>query len=86
MRKIAVLVGFAGLAAMALAAVPLAGTAAQIRPCGPGEVKTLVREAGSCLGDYRKRVANEPIAFCTRTRVVCEKAPPGDAPAATDKR
>ncbi len=40
-------------------------------PCVPGSVKKVVREAGSCLGDYKKRVANEPIAFCVSTRIAC---------------
>jgi hypothetical protein len=48
-------------------------------PCAPGFVKKIVREAESCLGDYSKRVANEPIAFCVRTRTSCVRAADGGA-------
>ncbi len=41
-------------------------------PCPPGQAKKIIQEAGSCLGDYKNRKANEPIAFCVRTRTVCE--------------
>jgi hypothetical protein len=48
-------------------------------PCAPGSVKKIVREADSCLGDYSKRVANEPIAFCVRSRTSCVRAADGGA-------
>ena len=43
-----------------------------IAPCPAGQMKKTVTEASSCLGDYKNRKANEPIAFCVRTRTVCE--------------
>jgi hypothetical protein len=87
----AVLAAVVGATAIiGFAVMSLAAAVEQIaEPCQPGHVKTVVREAGSCLGDYKKRVANEPIAFCTIKREVCVPAaakPPVDAtvPAATE--
>jgi hypothetical protein len=45
--------------------------AVALLPCPAGHVRTSIQEAGSCLGDYRNRKANEPIAFCVRTRSAC---------------
>ena len=82
MRGLAAIVGAAALAGFAM--VSLAAAVERLaEPCQPGFVKKVVREAGSCLGDYRKRVANEPIAFCTVKREVCVRAaakPAADVP------
>jgi hypothetical protein len=85
MRTLATLVGAATVAGGALLTFALAVERAP-EPCKPGHVRAIVQEAGSCLGDYKNRVANEPIAFCTVRREVCMPTvtAPADTPAAPE--
>lgn len=85
MRGLAAIVGAAALAGFAVVSLA-AAVERRAEPCQRGFVKKVVREAGSCLGNYKKRVANEPIAFCKVKREVCVRAaakPEADVPQPT---
>jgi hypothetical protein len=90
MRRIALIV------VTTIAALSPAGAIERVQgPCKPGYVKAVIHEAGSCLGDYKKRVANEPIAFCRIAREKCvpeqeklpmeAESPAGSAAPTTDQ-
>lgn len=70
MRIVAIVLGAVFAVAVALFSLALAIEPAP-RPCPQGSVRAIIQDAGSCLGDYKNRVANEPIAFCTVRREVC---------------